>query len=203
MIKAVFFDIDGVIINSKEANRRFLNDLFGEHGKKKLSKKEYLEIKFFTIKQVLEKFMPETPIKEREKIREEWSEKYQKYMEYINLNPGIREILEFLKEKKFKLAIITNRTKTTVLEHFELIQFFDFIVTASDVQEPKPSPEGILKAIEKFQVKAEEVIYIGDTIADMKAGEQAKVKMIYFQEKVKGAENEVIESFEELKKFLE
>jgi len=202
MIKAVFFDIDGVIIESKEANRMFLNDLFKAHGKKELSKEDYLKVKFFTIRQVLEKVMPEVDFEEREKIRREWSEKYSEYMELIELNSGIREILEFLKEKKFKLAVITNRTKTTVLEHFNLVEFFDFIVTASDVEEPKPSPEGILKAIEKFQVKADEVIYIGDTIADMQAGEQAKVKMIYFQEKVKGAKNEVIESFEELKKFL-
>ncbi len=203
MIKTVLFDIDGVIVYSDKANRKFVNAILKEQGKKELSEKDFQKIKFFTIKQVLEKYLPEFSEEKIKKIREKWSPKYVNFVNHTELNNGIKEILEFLKGK-FRLGIITNRSLTTVLDYHKVKDYFEFIVTSADVKEPKPSPEGINKILEKFKVKPEEAIFIGDTIADLTAGEKAGVKTLIFRttQKEIGKKIERITEFEEIKKFL-
>lgn len=203
MIKAVLFDIDGVIVYSDKANREFVNAILREQGKKNLTEKEFQKIKFFTIKQVLEKYLPELTEKKIEKIRNKWSPKYVNFVSLTELNKGIKEILNYLK-KKYKLGIITNRSLTTVLDFHKVKNYFDFIVTSADVKNPKPSPEGINKTLKKFRIKPEEAVFIGDTIADLNAGKSAKVKTLIFRTTQKEIKEKIerITEFEEIKKFL-
>ncbi|MBU2099685.1 HAD family hydrolase [Candidatus Micrarchaeota archaeon] len=202
MIKAVLFDIDGVIVNSGKANHYFCNDILKEHGGKELSEEGFEKIKHYTLKQAVEEFFPELEKEQLEEIRKKWSGNYKKYLEHSNLNDGIKESLEFLKEKGIKLGVVTNKSKTTMLEHYNLLHFFDYIVTANDVIEPKPSPEGILKVLKEFKVKPEETIFIGDAIGDLKAGQSAGVKTLIYRSEIENEEFERINEFEEIKKFL-
>ena len=153
-----------------------------------------------TIKQVIEKFVPELNESEVEKTRRKWSEKYRDYLLLTELNDGVKEILEFLKDK-VKIGAVTNRSQTTVLSHHKIIDFFDSIITSSDVIKPKPSPEGILKALNQLKVKPEQAIFIGDAETDVIAGNSAGVKMLVYQVKLNG-DAEKIDSFEELKNYL-
>ena len=48
-------------------------------------------------------------------------------------------------------------------------KYFDLIVTGDDVENPKPSPEGILKFVNKFKLKPERVLMIGDSVSDVRS----------------------------------
>ncbi len=200
MIKAVLFDVDGVLVDSLTANRKFVNDLLKEQGKKELNEKEFFAIRFMTIKQVIETFCPELKEKEINRIRKKWSYEYKNYLKLTVLNNGAKEILKELKEK-VKLGIITNRSKTSVLMHHKIINFFDSIITSSDVKNPKPSPEGILKALKELKIKPEEAIFIGDAETDIKAGNSAGVKTLSYKIKLDD-KTKKINSFKEIKKFF-
>jgi len=102
---------------------------------------------------------------------------------------------------KVKLGVITNRGKVSVLEYHKIIDFFESIVTSADVQEPKPSPEGILKSMTELGVKPIETIFVGDAETDIMAGKDAGVKMLVFRVKI-GKPEEIIQEFEEIKGFL-
>jgi HAD superfamily hydrolase (TIGR01509 family) len=97
-----------------------------------------------------------------------------------SLHPGVDEILCYLKAHGVKLALFTGkgtRTATITLEAFHLSQFFDLVVSGNDVANHKPHPEGILKVLETFHVRPEEVLMVGDSLTDIKASRAAGVRV--------------------------
>lgn len=91
---------------------------------------------------------------------------------------GIREILDFLKSKGVLLAVFTGKgTRTTLitLEHIGAKDYFDLIVTGSDVENHKPSGEGIRKILKTFGLEPGEVLMVGDAVSDIRAAREAGV----------------------------
>jgi HAD superfamily hydrolase (TIGR01549 family) len=86
--------------------------------------------------------------------------------------PHVFKVLTSLREKRLKLGLVTSTYRDralAILERFSLISFFDVVVGGDEV-EPKPSPEPILLACKKLQLQPHDVLYIGDTMADIEAG---------------------------------
>lgn len=90
---------------------------------------------------------------------------------------GVEDVLEYFYKKK-KMAIATFKTKQgteTILEHFNIRQYFDDIVTVNDVELEKPNPECINKILKELKVKQQNAILVGDTITDIQTGKNAGV----------------------------
>ncbi len=93
---------------------------------------------------------------------------------------GIKNLLISLKENGCFLGIATSRTEEEVNELDELLEYinlFDMVVTSDKVKYPKPNPESINVIIDKFNLKREETIYIGDGESDSLAAYNA---FVYF-----------------------
>ena len=58
---------------------------------------------------------------------------------------------------------------------------FDLVVTALDVEHPKPHPEALLKILDHFRLRAEDGIYIGDSKVDSEHAGAVGMKMISFR----------------------
>jgi HAD superfamily hydrolase (TIGR01509 family) len=91
--------------------------------------------------------------------------------------PNITKTLETL-SKKAKLAVITMRCIPSAsiigeLQKFGLNKFFAHVVTALDTHKPKPSPEGLIKAVKALDVQMCDCIIVGDSTVDVKAGKAA------------------------------
>ena len=84
-----------------------------------------------------------------------------------------------LRNRGIRLGIITNKKhdmSVYCLEVIGLIDLFDIIVGYEDVENRKPSPEGILKAMETFDIKDKgRVLYVGDNQSDIRTGYNAGV----------------------------
>lgn len=90
-------------------------------------------------------------------------------------------MLKKLKEKGKRLAIFTGKGRKSIeisLEKLNLNEYFDFIVSDDDVCFSKPNSEGILKVLDYFNAKEEEVVFIGDSDADILAAKGACVQSI-------------------------
>jgi len=86
--------------------------------------------------------------------------------------PGLVELLEALEAHRIPKAIATSsgrRFVTHVLSRFEFEPRFDFILTAEDVAEGKPHPEIYLKAAEQFGLPPEQVLVLEDSENGCKA----------------------------------
>ncbi|MGV8141782.1 MAG: HAD-IA family hydrolase [Candidatus Woesearchaeota archaeon] len=82
--------------------------------------------------------------------------------------PHVTEVLGMLKEKKMKLALLSDAPKLNVytrLVEVGMDDIFDIIITADDVGAIKPSPLGFKKIMKTFDVEASECLMVGDSPA--------------------------------------
>jgi phosphoglycolate phosphatase-like HAD superfamily hydrolase len=96
------------------------------------------------------------------------------------LVPGVDQMLMSLKGH-YPMAVVSARDeKSTVhfLKQFDLVKYFDVIVTGLSAPYTKPYPHPILFAAQKMGVKPEECLMIGDTTVDMRAGRSAGAQTV-------------------------
>lgn len=96
------------------------------------------------------------------------------------LIPGVKEMLEQLKGK-YPMAVISARDENGAmhfLEQFDLVKYFDVIVTGLSAKHTKPYPDPVLLAAQKMGVKPDECLMIGDTTVDIRAGKSAGAQTV-------------------------
>ncbi|MEA1955861.1 MAG: HAD family hydrolase [Campylobacterota bacterium] len=79
------------------------------------------------------------------------------------------------------LGIVTTKTgkySKVLMEHFNLMQYFEVLIGREDVENPKPHEEPILKALEKLDTKNKEIWMIGDTKMDLISAKNANINSI-------------------------
>jgi HAD superfamily hydrolase (TIGR01509 family) len=95
--------------------------------------------------------------------------------------PGAMEALNSLRQMKKRIVIVTNNGRLgadRTLERLNLLGILDAVVTRDDVDELKPDPGIVLKALSLANAKAEEAILVGDAIIDIKAAKAASVRCV-------------------------
>lgn len=97
------------------------------------------------------------------------------------LFPKVRQLLAYIKNKGYKLAIASNRpTKFSwiLIRHLGLDKYFDYVLCADKLKHIKPHPEILNRIMRKFKVKAAQTLYVGDMVIDAQAGKRARVKTV-------------------------
>lgn len=92
--------------------------------------------------------------------------------------PGMIEVLQFLRTNDIIIALFTGkgrRTTDITLERFGITQYFDATITGDDVDEFKPSGDGIRKILKRFSLHSEVVLMVGDAVADFHASRETGV----------------------------
>jgi len=187
-------DLDGTLVDSKEAYLEAARTAFAAVGKKTVDTKVALEIP-----RRLEQYRPIDDIvtQDLQKFLETYLKTY--YSVTTTKTKPIPHISDTLKKlsEKAKLALVTMRyvPKKAVIEELEkfgLSQYFDYVMTALDTRNPKPSPEGLIKCVKELGVQMCDCVVVGDSVSDIRAGKAAGVKTV--------AVLSGIFSFEELRK---
>jgi phosphoglycolate phosphatase-like HAD superfamily hydrolase len=96
------------------------------------------------------------------------------------LVPGVKEMLDQLKGF-FPLAVVSARPERSCmafLEKFDLVQYFDIIVTGLTAPHTKPYPDPILLAAREMKVLPTQCVMIGDTTVDIRAGKAAGAQTV-------------------------
>lgn len=103
----------------------------------------------------------------------------------------VYDTVKILREKGYKIGIVTTKIRETTnmgLKLTKLDSFFDVIVTIDDVENVKPHPEPIQKAIRLLEAKPEETLMVGDNHHDIVGGKNAGVKTAAVAWTIKGRE---------------
>lgn len=180
-LKAVIFDIDGVLVDSREAVSYNTECLLKEFGFDvpyekitKMSSAHSAETVLLSLvpslsedKGVLERMLARLAELTRENIS---------MVKPTSLASKIPALA-----LRYKLAAASNRKESArlVLEYIGIKEYFGAILTSRDAP-PKPNPKMITLALSKLGVPAQEAIFIGDNLEDVMAGTAANVRTLMF-----------------------
>jgi beta-phosphoglucomutase len=188
MIKAVIFDMDGVLIEAKDWHYEALNkalNLFGynisrfEH----LTSYDGLPTKTKLERLSIEKGFP----KDLHKFINELKQDYTMEMVHSLCKPKFNHeyALSHLKADGYKLAVASNSIRNTIdvmMEKSCLKKYLDSFLSNEDVKNPKPSPEIYLKAIESLNLKPDQCLIVEDNENGIKAAVASGAHLLQVKE---------------------
>ena len=175
--KAILFDMDGVILDSEPVHQQALQ----------------VAMKAYDVSippWASELFRGLTEEKVCRMVVDRWSNGQvdwqtlmnAKYTAYANLAhkvqviPGIMELIEYVHELPWPLGLVTSAAKHDQLRAFDLFglgKYFPVVVTAADIQHPKPHPQPYQFAASRMQVEPADCLVIEDSKYGVKSAAQA------------------------------
>jgi len=184
-IRCVIYDCDGVLFDSLEANTKLYNDLCARVGRGPLREEELRYVHTHTVFEALHFIFGQEDEMEKkalELLRLKQID-LREYVVYLKMEPHLLQTLEKLKEKGILRVINTNRTTSMkyIMEKYDLWQYFEMVVTALDVKNPKPNPESIEKIIQELNLNKEEAVFVGDSDVDQQTAESSGVRFIAYK----------------------
>jgi HAD superfamily hydrolase (TIGR01509 family) len=184
-IRCVIYDCDGVLFDSLEANTKLYNDLCSMVGRGPLREEELRYVHTHTVFEALHFIFGQKDEMEKkalELLRLKQID-LREYVVYLKMEPHLLQTLEKLKEKGILRVINTNRTTSMkyIMEKYDLWQYFEMVVTALDVKNPKPNPESIEKIIQELNLNKEEAVFVGDSDVDQQTAESSGVRFIAYK----------------------
>lgn len=174
-IKAVLFDIDGTLLDTFEFVFSAVRYTLEKH---RLSASEELIIASAG-KPLVEYYKAILPYENFEELAQTHRDYQEDKHDLAKPFPGVKEVLQTLKKRGLKIAGVSNRSKESLVKSLKLAglyQYFDAIVSAEEVENPKPHPEHLLKALALLGVEKKSALMVGDTEKDILAGRGAQVK---------------------------
>jgi len=191
MLKALLFDFDGTIVDSKRATIDLIQDTLNHFNEKIPPEKEMSALFGYKLPEVLRRILPNASSERVHEIFIYSQTIVNKHASKVEFMPNVLDVLESLKEE-YRLGLVTSRGKAGLQHLFKLHNlhyYFKLVVDREDVAQHKPHPEGIFKAMKSMEVSPEEVLYIGDTEVDVEAAHNAGISCILI-----GTENQHFEA---------
>jgi HAD superfamily hydrolase (TIGR01509 family) len=182
-IRGVIYDCDGVLFDSIEANKKLYNDLCASVGRNPLSEEEIKYVHMHTVYETIQLIFGKGNDLEKKALELVKGIDWRDYVTYLRMEPYLLQILNLLKTNGILRVINTNRTTSMkyIMEHFHLGPFFDMVVTALDVKNPKPHPESVEMILQRLNLNKEEIVFVGDSEVDQQAAKSSGVKFIAYK----------------------
>lgn len=180
-VKGIILDLDGTLVDSKEAYKEAAKTAFSALGKNAFDIHAVAEIpKRFEQGIPLDGLIPANDVDKFTAVY--LRTYYQATIVKTKPLPNVADTLRKLSEKA-KLALSTRRNvpKKEVIEQLEkfgLALYFQVVMTAADRVNPKPSPDTLIECCRKLGVGAIDCIVVGDSVVDVRAGKRAGARTV-------------------------
>ncbi len=205
MINAIIFDMDDVIVSSKDFDYPAWKKVFRDGGKE-LSIETYKSFLGMKSTEIVKKFIPSVKKSDLQKTADKKEFYYLELMgkKGARSTPGFSEFLDEIRgEYKTAIATAGNTAKVgAVLRELGLTTYFMAIVTSDEIRKGKPDPEAFLKAARKLHVRPEQCVVIEDSPLGVKAAKAGGMKCIAITTTHKRSElkeaDVIVDSFHEV-----
>lgn len=188
MIKAVIFDLDGVIVSTDNCHYKAWKKMADEENiyfDRKINDRLRGVSRMASLEIVLEKRKKDYSVTEKYQLAERKNEYYKDLINELtpeDILPGVKDRLKELKENGIKVAIGSSSKNTPIiLRQIGLENFFDAVSDGNNITHSKPNPEVFVKAAEMLGIAVEECMIVEDADAGIEAGKCAGMKTLAVQ----------------------
>lgn len=183
IIKAVIFDMDGVLVDTEVISRRFWYEAIENFGYE-FQKEVFLSMLGRNeegVKEVLKNYYGDDfP------VHEVYEYKLNNMLKYLDENivptkKGVYEILDYLRENNYKIAVATSTYRSRAIQRLKRVNIhdkFDVMVYGDEVINSKPNPEIFLKAAKALDIDPKNCLVIEDSPAGVEAAYKGHIKVI-------------------------
>lgn len=169
--EAVIFDLDGTLLNTLEDLQDSMNYALMKYDMPLRSLEEIRHFVGNGVEKLVERAVPEqTECLIRKKVFATFKEHYTLHCnEKTGLYPGISRLLADLKERGFRMAIVSNKLQEGVdaLHEQYFKGYLNVAIGAKEGIRKKPAPDTVLEALRLLETSKEKAIYVGDSEVDV------------------------------------
>lgn len=177
MVRCCIFDLDGTLLNTLEALTYTTNLTMGHFGYPKVSAelvKQFVGDGYKVLMERALRYCGDEKLVHYEESLTIYSELFAEHCMYrVKPYDGIPELLEALKAKDIKIAVLSNKPHRQAVETIETVfgrGYFDYVAGERPAVPRKPDPAGVGLILEQFGHGPEQGLYFGDTNTDMETG---------------------------------
>lgn len=183
MIKAIIFDMDGLMIDSERVTFECYQERLKDMNLT-MDEEFYKTLLGKPIKGIYQRFYDvygnDFPIENViQDVHQLMAERFE--TEGVPVKKGLVELLHYLKDNNYKTIVVTSSNRDRVdkiLAQAKITEFFDDSICGDEVTKGKPNPEVFLKSCQKLGVNVDEAIVLEDSEAGIQASYDANIKVI-------------------------
>lgn len=181
MLKAVIFDLDGVVADSHPIHEVAWKSLLAEAGLNRSA----INVDFLYAghprREILKHYLGVLSDSEIQHWGRRKDELYELAAKNLQAKPGIPRALSQLRDAGIRCALATSAGRKRTLESLLVLglsEYFSIVITGDDVNSPKPAPDIFLLAAEKLMVKPQDAVVVEDSVAGVQAAVAGGLKCL-------------------------
>lgn len=182
-IKGFFFDLDGTLVDTYEADYLAYRDAIEEVAGISIDRESFAKTHGQEAKQKLESLVPGLSNEDVERVRQSKKSHYPKYLHHTVPNETLINFLRDMAQHHVTAIVTTAKSHNAeaVLKAHSLESLFKVKVYGDDVEHAKPHPESYLLALERSGLQASEVIAFEDSQSGLEAAHAAGLAAIHIR----------------------
>ncbi len=175
-VRGIVFDCDGVLLDSLDANAWYYNAIRKRVGLGPMSPEDAAYVHAHHVYESLRRILPGDLYEKGLEARKEFD--YSDVLPHLRLEPGLIELLSWLKSTRVLMGVNTSRTDTMdmVAGYWGLHHYFMPVVTSFKVRHPKPHPESLHHILAMWRLGRGDIVFVGDSSVDQTTARRAGVR---------------------------
>ena len=180
-IKLIIFDLDGTLIDTLSDIEHIFNYVLIQNGYEERSKSFYKNNIGNGFENLLKNCLPDYFKGDFDFLANSVRERYESHLNTkTTVFDGITTVLEYLKNNKVKIAVISNKLHSLAVRSVETyFNSYSMKVIGAEGGFPrKPSPDSTFHMLQHFNCSASDALFVGDSIVDIKTAQSANISSV-------------------------